>query len=201
MKNYYSVAQLAEILTTFTPAPCFDKCKFREQLERVAWFHAEAKAEADERTTPSKRQDSVKTIGNAARRLRAKLREADESTQILGAFRKADSECPVYRRLQGLQQDLAWLGEVTDKAAEAIAADIGKGGNRPDVHLHELIRSVWDLYEQSAATPRKPTGWGTANESSGFLAFLQAILRPLGVERSHSALRQDYVRAVASLDM
>ena len=197
MKSYYSDAQFAEVLGTFRPAPGFDKAKFREQLERVAWFYYEWKADPDELQTDAQRRDFIRTLGAAAKSLRVKMREADASNCISKAFRQIGADT-IYLRLQRLQKALEWFGNVSDHAAAAIESDIKKGGNRPDEPLRELILSVTDLYQQAAENFQKPTGWQADNKRGELLQLLQAVLRPVGVEMSLPALRQAYLRALNS---
>jgi hypothetical protein len=210
MKTYYSDAQFDEILQTFGPAPGFDKDRFREGLERVAWFYDEWKADTDELKTDAHRRDFARTLSAAARSLQAKIREAEASTLILEALRHASRGAQqeqakasgpeadatrVYLRLQRLKKELEWLRELSDDAAEAM--EIGKGGNRPDEPLHELILSVADLYREVAENPREPTGWQESDNKKGeFLGLLQAVLRPISVEMSLPGLRQAYLRAL-----
>jgi hypothetical protein len=195
MKTYCSDAQFDEVLRTFRPAPGFNKCKFRKQLERVAWFYDEWKADADQGKTAAQRRDFARILGTATRSLRAKIQEAEASIRILEAFRQADAD-PVYLRLQRLQKELEWFGKVSDKAAEAIASDIGKGGNRPDEAVREFILSVADLYRLAAEDPREPTGWQADNEQGELLRLLQATLQLIGREMSFPAVRQAYFRAL-----
>jgi hypothetical protein len=201
----YSDAQFAEILQTFRPAPVFDKDKFRVGLERVAWFYSEWKADPDELKTDAQRRDFAGTLSAAARSLQAKIREAEASNRILEALRHAsrgvrqasrpEADAPqFYLRLQRLKEELEWLRKLSDGAE---AMEIGKGGNRPDEPLYELILSVADLYRRVAENPREPTGWQESDNKKGeFLRLLQAVLRPIGVEMSLPGLRQTYRRAL-----
>jgi hypothetical protein len=203
MKTYYSDTQFDEILKTFRPAPGFNKCKFRESLERVAWFYHEHKADADEQMTDAQRRDFVRNLGAAARSLHTKMREAGASIRILEAFRQVNigsaNAGPVYVRLRRLQEELEWFGKVSDAAAKAIAPDVGKGGNRSDAALREFILSIRDLYLLAAENSRKPTGWQADSEKGELLRLLQATLRPIGVEMALPALYQAYVRAVKAV--
>jgi hypothetical protein len=153
--------------------------------------------------TDAQRRDFVGTLGPAARRLRAQIREAAASPRILKAFPRVDAGStnarPVYVRLQRLQAELEWFGKLSDDAAKAVTADVGKGGNRADAALREFILSIADLYRLEAKNPREPTGWQADTESGELLRLLQATLRPLGVEMSLPALYQRYLRAAKAV--
>jgi hypothetical protein len=190
---------------------------FKERLERIAWIFREARAEVKP-ATPSTTMEHLDRLRQRVRYLITQLEKADFQLQgelELAAKELADmyglpdfeaetivyesippgnpitkNRWPVERQIRKSRQALDYLLAVFDIAYRRMTDEKEPGGNRPDEHLHELVRAIDGFYRETAADPRDPysddeaaTKPGRGDGARGeLLELMHSVLWPLGVE-------------------
>jgi hypothetical protein len=205
---------------------------FRHSVEKLAWFYKAGKTENDpllKSLSERKRHldEGLLQKLRAARRAWVKATgnhyTAHEISRASDALVKQlpDFEDPevlsldgrsstVHRQLRNIAKNIDLACTIAEKAVARvdleIEADGRRGSKRSDEALHEFVRSLWDLYDEIAAEPKKPKNPQRADGGQvpgEFLCFLDACLRPVEIRppeedaRTWGSLYQLYHRAHA----
>lgn len=210
MADAHNDEQFLKITKSFKPREGFDPVRFRRSLQLAADIYQDAKKQSTMR--PSERVEQLERLRRRAAALAKGLREAREDPYTERFL--DESGLSVHRGMlfvpnQGaevaatpslLSRTLTCLDELQGLLARAKlrAVPTAPAGNRPDSILYELILSLREIYEAAAARPGTPTGWSAESGSDEFLRFLQAVVTPLGVRKSFTALRDLYKRSIGA---
>jgi hypothetical protein len=211
-REYYTDGQFADVCGAFHQKPGIDLGRFRRSLEGRGWLYAEGKTERKRLDRPAERVKKLINLRKKASALSKDLTEARNDPYLnrmlddtaLAAHRGAffapsnqGAEVAVSVALvQRVIGQLAELDDLLKRAEREATARKTIGGNRADISLYELILSLEELYRDVALSPQNPTGWSADGGADEFLGFLRAALKPLGIDKTDSALRENYRDAV-----
>lgn len=110
-------------------------------------------------------------------------------------------------QIEASLEQLDWLIRSVERAIERARQEKDShGGRRADDALHMTIRLLDKVYRECAADPRTPgadIGDGSADSRTWrkgeLLDFLEAALRPLGIQKNREAVYADWRRATEVL--
>lgn len=106
----------------------------------------------------------------------------------------------IENKINKMYDDVRWLVRVLREAESRIERDIQPAAKRSDEALYGFIQRIHPIYQELAVNPKAPYFDAIADQEEGeFLKFLDACLRPLGVNKTHSALRGLYRRAIGPM--
>ena len=198
-RRHYTDDQFAEIVAAAKLKPDADLKRFREALERRAWFYLEAARLAEKTARPYQRAPKLKRLSGKVSALENALAEVRDDPYLNDALNQAAREVDTGYidydggSVQKIVGGLAWLRAAIEKAK---CHSAGGESSKADMALYELILAVMDFYRSVAAEPHQPSGW-SAHDDAEFWVFAQKIMTPLGVKKSNDALWQIYRRAVS----
>lgn len=183
----------------------------RERALRAVKGKLDAAAQSI-RTLPRACQDDLQIAGERLAREEGALPDIEPDYIPLPPVPgKVEQEFVAYwdsaQQIEVCLDRLHWLVRCVELAADRAKHEKATHGSPvPDDALHTVIRLLHVTYFCFAADPRTPSA-DTGDESAEqrtwrggeLLDFLQAALRPLGIQKYREAIYSDWRRAVAAL--